>query len=115
MAMLHRIAAAASWAVFGTMATWLLLMCGGPPNGLAEFAARLRSIEPRWLWSAGWPFAWYEVLCVLVLSLWLSSRPADRPGMYRGGGFWLAVLNPFWPWLVAFALMVAGVLWPIRQ
>lgn len=113
MAALRRIAAAASWAACGTMVVWTLLVYarlwwgGLPTSSLADFAAWLRSIEPRWLWSADRSLIWYELLCAGILSLWLSSRRADRPGMYLGGGFWLAVLNPFWPLL---AMAVIGLL-----
>ena len=118
MEKLHRIAAAASWAVCSTMAAWAFLVWAsltiGLPSGLAEAAMWLRSTEPMWLWSADRFMIWYGLLCAGSLSLWLGCRRADRRGIYLRGGFWLAVLNPFWPWPVLNALEWL-VLWRSHQ
>ncbi len=71
-----------------------------PPTPLIvlSLAAAIRRTFPAWVWRPG--ILWYELSAIIVLSLWIGTRRASLGATARIG-FWLAVINPFLPLLLA--------------
>ncbi len=113
-----RIASLASWTMFLVMLIWLpwAAYSYSQPSGLTtvinqpigahapqapsivlRFAATLRRIIPVWVWRLG--ILWYELLAIAELSLWINTNRANLGVMPRIG-FWLAIINPFFPLLL---------------
>ena len=70
----------------------------GAPLIVLRLAAAMRRALTAWVWRPG--TLWYELLAIVVLSLWIGTSRAELGVMARIG-FWLAVINPFLPLLLA--------------
>lgn len=100
--------AAISWTTFVFTAAWVLAGAFYPPYAVVWLATWVRNVEPYWVWSLGlW---WYEGFCFMTLAVSLVAlREGQRGGILRMGR-WLAVVNPFMPWVALFvqALLAHG-------
>ena len=68
------------------------------PAVVLRLAAAIRRTLPAWVWRP-W-ILWYELSAIIVLALWTGTRRVDLGATTRIA-FWLAVVNPFLPLLLA--------------
>ncbi len=73
------------------------------PAVVLRLADYMRQTFPAWVWRPA--VAWYELLAIAVLSLWVRVNRAEL-GMMPRIGFWLAVINPILP--LSLAVLVFG-------